>query len=424
MFKSSLLSVIFFLIFSHSNLAFSGGPLVLAGPNGNTPVRYAEPTITLHTESGGLGIRSNAEVSTILQAAFGMWNNVTTATISLNIDRTSLNYEVDETNIAELIANYQDGLNPVIYDYEGVYIDQYFGPGSSDLILGFSGASAIFVSSATYVEGYMLINGKETYTDAELLFLLAHESGHFFGIDHSQLNIDNQESYFETPGLCTTTSRENYPLMYPYNCRNTSSPHADDISAASALYPTANINGNFGTLQGRFLDDVGNAILGANIWVINTTTGESYSVVSDYLMQNTGFYKLFLPAGNYTLHANSINSEFSKGSGVGPYATSITDLSFLAPHPITPVTYQSDAGGDAVITIAVNQTVNIDFNSNGAIVVPPNSADKGDSFSDLFGATSPFMLILFLLPLTMGRTFSRTMNRGISNKLKRHDHNN
>lgn len=411
--KSSLYPIILLLILSHSSRVFSGGPLVLAGPSGNTPVTYASPSVTLHTESGTLGARSNAAATTILQAGIDEWNNVTTATINLIIDQTSLNIEVDETNSESYINNFNDGLNPVIYDNNGEYIDLYYGAGASEDILGFSG-SAWIPSTATYVEGFTLINGKIIHTDAELLLVFAHEAGHFFGLDHTQVNIDNQESFYGTPGMCETTSNENYPLMYPVGCRATDSLHADDISAVSALYPAAIFNNNFGTLTGRFLDDAGNAILGANIWVINTTTGESLSVVSDYLMQNTGFYKLFLPAGNYTLHANSINSEFSEGSGVGPYTTSIFDLSFIAPHPITPpVTYQDDAGGDAVITISVNQTINIDFNTNGAVVTPPNSADDGDSFSDLFGATSPLMLILFLLPLTMGRR--------LSNKLKRHN---
>lgn len=415
MLKSSLYLIILLLITSHSSRVFSGGPLVLAGPGGNTPVTYANPSVTLHTESGDLGIRSNAAATTILQAGFDKWNNVTTSTVNLNIDKTSLNIEVDATNSESLINNFDDGLNPVIYDNNGEYIDEYYGVGASNDILGFSG-SAWIPSTATYVEGFTLINGKLTHTDTELLLVFAHEAGHFFGLDHSQVNIDNQESFYGLPGMCETTSNENYPLMYPVGCRATNSLHADDISAVSALYPAASFNNSFGTLKGVFLDVAGDAILGANIWVMNTTTGESYSVVSDYLMQGTGFYKLFLPAGNYTLHANSINSEFSEGSGVGPYTTSITDLSFTAPHPITPVTYQSSTGGDAVITISVNQTTNIDFDSNGSFVAPSNTSDEDDSFSDLFGATSPLLLILFLLALTIGRSIGHTMLRCLSSR--------
>ena len=378
---------------------------MLAGPNGNTPVRYANPTITLHTEMGDLGDRFNADATIILQAAFDQWNNITTATINLNINQTLLqDVEIDQDNSASYIANYEDGINQVIYDDNGEYIDQFF-PGNSNTILGFSG-SAWTASTATYAEGFMLINGKIIHTDAELLLVFAHEAGHFFGIDHTQVNIDNQESYSALPRICTTTNNENYPLMYPFSCRATDSLHADDISAVSALYPAADINNSFGTLQGKFLDSAGNAILGANIWVINTTTGESYSVVSDYLMQTTGFYKLLLPAGNYTLHANSINSEFVEGSGVGPYSTSIFDLSFRAPHPITPVTYQSGADGDAVITVSANQTINIDFTSDGQLALPATNNDSDSGFADLFGATSPIMLLLVLLPLAIGRRLS------------------
>lgn len=413
MFKLQLCLITFLYVLSHSNLALSGGPLVLAGPSGNTPVAYGNPTVTLHTEKGGLGEggtrpRTNDEATFILQAAFDKWNSVSTASINLKINRALLlNVEIDASNAASYISDYNDNINPVIYDNNGEYIDLFFGVGASSETLGFSG-SAWYETSATFAEGFILINGKIVHTDTELLLVFAHEAGHFFGIDHSQVNINNQESDSAFPGLCTTTSNESYPLMYPFSCRATSSLHADDISAVSALYPTASVSSTYGTLQGRFLDEAGNAILGANIWVINTTTGESYSVVSDYLKQGTGFYKIFLPAGNYTLHANSINVLFTEGSSVGPYALSPFDASFRAPHPITapfapPVTYQDETGNDEIISITVNQIVNVNFAPNGKAAILPS---EGGSGNGLFG-TSPLMLIFLMSLLFIGRRLSK-----------------
>ena len=121
--------------------------------------------------------------------------------------------------------------------------------------------------------------------------------------------------------------------MYPFVCRDVESLHADEVSAISALYPTDQIyNNNFGILQGNFVDESGYAILGANIWAENTATGEAISIVSDYLKQGNGFYKLYLPPGNYTLHANSINELFNGGSSVGPYAFHYPII-FYCPSP-------------------------------------------------------------------------------------------
>ena len=58
-----------------SSLVFAGGPLVLEGPTGNTPVTYQNPNITLHVESGDLGTSlTNEAADEILREAFNLWN--------------------------------------------------------------------------------------------------------------------------------------------------------------------------------------------------------------------------------------------------------------------------------------------------------------------------------------------------------------
>ncbi len=308
--------------------------------------------------------------------------------------------------------NADDNLNPVVYDSDGTIIEAFFGAQQSDLIIGFS--ASIYTERGSYFEeGYAVINGSIKLTDIELKLLIAHEIGHFFGLDHTQVDIDNQESS-SFPQFCSTSIPENYPLMYPFVCRNVESLHSDDISAVSALYPATNINDNFGILEGRFVDDSGTPILGANIWVENTVSGDTYSIVSDYLAQGTGHYRLYLPAGSYTLHANSINSEFYAGSGIGPYSLTIFDISFQSPHPITPpVTYQGDSeGSDELITLSANQTIEINFSVTGGLANIPISGDSDDDnfFEDLFGATSHLTLFLLVALLVTGRLISIRSN--------------
>jgi len=412
-----------------SSPVFAGGPLIIEGRDGNTPVTYQNPNITLHVESGPLGKLSNDDADTLLKEAFALWNVVNTSTVNLIFDDTNtrITVDIDDENFTDFIpkssgdtSHSDDGLNPIIYDSDGKIIDAFFGdcnPGElcqSDLIVGFA-ASSFNLNGSFFNEGYAVINGKNpglSDTDFKLLIthITAHEIGHLFGLDHSQANINNQETDLGSPGLCRTETQDKYPLMYPFVCRNEETLHADEVSAISALYPTTDINNNFGILQGHFVDESGFAILGANIWAENTVTGEAISIVSDYLKQGNGFYKLYLPPGNYTLHANSINELFNGGSSVGPYAWDLSDKSFVAPHPIPEVNYQgATQGNDAIITVSSNQTLNIVFSitGNDAALISPPAESSGSS-----GKTSYLTLLLLLSFLLLTRN-TDMLNRRI-----------
>ena len=396
---------------------FAGGPANVGGKDGNTPVIYENPNLTLNVENGDIGSISNADAVTLTQEALELWSQVGTSTINLSLDQTQIDLDVDQDNYEDYLPdaagttlNDDDNLNPVIFDNDGKIIEDLFGIDQSLSLLGFA-SSIIDVNNGRYLEGFVVLNGNTINSDLEFKLAFAHETGHFLGLDHSQINVINDESFVELPFFCFTTANENYPLMYPVGCRESESLHPDDISAISALYPSATITETFGILQGRFVDEAGDAILGANIWVENTASGDTYSIVSDYLKAGTGFYKLYIPAGSYTLHANSINPEFTGGSGVGPYASDSSDISFKAPHPIAQLTYHGgNEVNDEVITVTAGQTFNINFSSTGAQVLTASSSgsDDDDSFADLFGAMSHVTLLLLSTLLMFGRWNRRT----------------
>lgn len=398
-----------FVVALHSaNTVFAGGPLAVEGSGGNSPVRYSPATININFDIGPLGARTNVEADALVLQAFALWNNVATSDLTL-LQGNDLGTDVDITNYTAFIPDTSannpansDQLNPMVYDNDGSIIDDMFGVGASDNIAGFA-ASVYLLGDDKYKEGYAVLNGKLTLSDGDIVGLVTHEMGHFIGLDHSQLDIDNTESRTGSPSVCTTRIvKDSYPVMYPFLCRVNNTLHKDDIAALSALYPETNILQSFGQINGVFVDSSDQPILGANIWLNNFATGTSYSVVSDYLLQKTGFFAIYLPPGDYSLHANSINPVFYGASSVGPYAFDQNDVSFQVPHPITAVSFQgSTPGSDEIISIVAGEAKQVKFVVDGSgsvvpgkIVTPPISA----AASNKSGATS----LLTLLALGLG----------------------
>ncbi|MGB5455516.1 MAG: hypothetical protein WBO18_06040 [Gammaproteobacteria bacterium] len=359
----------------------AAGPLVLEGPNGHVPATYEDSNIVLNIETGTLGSLLNDEADQLVRDALTIWNDISTSTIAITLGN-DVPVDIDETNFTSYIPdpfnsfinNDNDGLNPIVYDDDGSIIDAYFGIGQGTgldaSVVGFA-ASSILIGSSYYTEGFAVINGNDFLPigPEQIKLIFAHEIGHYLGLDHTQANIDNTESLFD---FCPSAEND-YPLMYPYACRESQFTHPDDKVSLSMLYPAADFFQQYGQLTGRFVTTDGVAVKGANLWVENTTTGAVYSVVSDYLMQCTGFFALFLPPGSYTLHANSINNEFYSGSSVGPYALTPYDLSFQSPAS-TIGSVEFDAGGvpPAILNLVAGKAVDVEFRTDGSGTVTSN----------------------------------------------------
>ena len=344
-------------------LAQAGGPL---GVCNNVPVKYtgAGPVALNYDGGGTLGTRTKAQADAIVTAAASMWTNVPTATITLSRG-PDLPVDVTAANYTTYYQKFSDGLNPVIYDTDGTIIDLVLGTGNSAHVLGFAGSAVAGGTPCRYTEGQAIINGKISISDATLTNVLAHELGHLIGMDHTQLD--------STQGLASS----NYPLMYPIAYRTLQSLHEDDAAALSALYPDATTAAAYGTLTGNFrLIDGITAIRGANIWARENTTGAVFSIVSDYLQKGDGYFKMLLPPGTYTLHAEAVDSTFNGGSSVGPFSDTFpTDLSFQAPLYVGGVTMAPLTFGNGTptpITITAGCSASADFRFNGAGSVSGN----------------------------------------------------
>src|SRR5258705_730759 len=111
----------------------------------------------------------------------------------------------------------------------------------------------------------------------------------------------------------------------------------------------------------------GAPIRGANIWAKETSTGKVFSVVADLLTEGNGYFRLYLPAGTYTLRAESIDVGFTGGSSVGPYSNSSNDVSFQPPHPIAPVALGGASPQQIAITPGCLATATFHLNGTGSV---------------------------------------------------------
>ncbi len=341
-----------------AEVAHAGGPLNVCY---NVPVKYpGAGTVTLNYDQGALGSRSKAQADALITAAISLWPNVATTSVTL-ARGADLPVDVTTANYTTYYQNISDGLNPVIYDTDGSIIDSILGVGAKNQVLGFAGSTYyIFSTYCQYVEGQAVINGYKSASDTSLQVVVAHEIGHLIGMDHTQLNTNQ--------GL----SNSNYPLMYPIAYRASVSLHEDDAAAVSALYPGTSLNSVYGQLSGTFIQASGTPILGANIWAREINTDRVYSVVSDYLMQGTGYFRLLLPAGTYHLHAEAILKQFAGGSSVGPYAETLSDRSFQPPlydttgAAMAPVTLGGGTPSQFVITAGCTPSIVFKIDGTGS----------------------------------------------------------
>ena len=343
-----------------SSVAHAGGPLSLFN---NQAVVYpgGGAALTLRLDLGPLGTRSNAQAVALVQSALAQWNAVTTSTLRVSAG-APLATDYTSANFAAIYGNYSDGINPVLFDTDGSIIDALLGAGQKTNILGIAGSNYFTggPSAGKFGEGNAVINGFLNVSDGEMINVVAHEIGHFFGMDHAQLDASQ--------GL----AQSNFALMYPIIYRTLGTLHEDDAAAVSSLYPSGAFGATYGHLEGVFTTAGGTPVRGANLWASETGTGKVYSVVSDFLKQGTGYFRFALPAGTYTLHAESIHPGFVGGSSVGPYAESAGDISFVAPHPIAPVVL--GGGGGQAIAIVAGCTATGTFRLDGTGSVTGNCA--------------------------------------------------
>ena len=383
-----------------------------SGPLGvcyGVPTKYAGAgNVALNYDQGALGTRSKATADTLVTSAVSLWTNVPTATVSLSRG-ADLPVDVTSSNYLSYWNSFSDGLNPVIYDSTGSIINAIFGAGANTQVLGVAGSAWNDSGSlCQYNEGRAVINGCladstgacRIVSDTTMSNVITHEVGHLIGMDHTEVD----------GGMGLATS--NYPMMYPIAYRTSTTLHEDDVAGVSALYPDSTVNSAYGQLTGTFTQVNGTPIQGANIWAQGS--GGTFSVVSDYLIQGTGYFKLLLPPGTYTLHASAINASFTGGSSVGPFSEASADASFQAPlyNGGVPMSSLTLGGGSPTqITITAGCSATVGFRFDGTGTVGGNCGATAPSTASAITSPAPGSTLT-----SSTVTFSWTVGTGVSDR--------
>ncbi len=308
-----------------SGRLWAGGPLAPAG--GGTFSRWdpVEPVV-ISVDRGFLsdvGPIFNAEAVDFVRSTLAAWE-VDTASIEL-VEGEQLPVDVDSSNYIPFISEAQAAGNPVIFDRDGSIIDDLFGAGSSNNILGF--AQPLTAGPGLNFEGgFAVLNGRSANLNQSGTFrrVVIHELGHLLGLDHSQGDLE----IFTSRDL----SRFSFlPVMFPFMVNSGSAePRHDDRVWLSYMYPTDGFREQTATIEGRALRRSMGGLSGANVVAVAIDIDEegdwierpeaTVSVVSDFLLEGVGRFELpGLEPGPYLVFMEPIASFFTGGSSVGPF---------------------------------------------------------------------------------------------------------
>lgn len=338
------------------SLMLGGGPKDLAP--GGVPIRWNPPQVGYIIDNGPLGSNSRDQATSMVQAAFQAWQDVSTSAITFN-GLGFLSVDVNVNNYNAYINVKRPEGNVIIFDSDGSITNDLLGAGSED-VLGFANAVPATLASTTYDYAFAVLNGPNS-NDPAFLGTMIHEFGHMIGLDHTQAG-------FEQAMDGITGDNINIPIMFPYRFPFApTSPRPDDIAWVSWLYPTPDFAQTTGTITGQVFYPPGTPLPGANVVAVQVTTGsggsitedprEFVSVVSDFLVKGDGSFLIpGLPPGNYVVFIEPLFHEFIQGSSVGPFDTRFENF-FKDYYNGAAESDQDNPNDKVVIPVTAGQTV-------------------------------------------------------------------
>jgi len=217
------------------------------------PFHWASSPILYSPDRGRLGALDNAAATAFVASTFGIWQAVPSASIRF-ASAGPLPVDVKASNYDDFLGRC-DGLSPIIFDDDGSITDDLLGAGARNVILGFSSPECGDPNSAVITESIAVLNGRfidgvstaanPEMPSADFGAVFLHEFGHFFNLDHSQINL--REAFDDS-----TSNDDAVATMFPILIDGTQQATLalDDIGAVSALYPAPDLASTTGNAIG------------------------------------------------------------------------------------------------------------------------------------------------------------------------------
>ncbi|MBI2980872.1 MAG: hypothetical protein HYY44_00955 [Deltaproteobacteria bacterium] len=359
-------------------------PLQAYGPrsvtSGGSAVKWDLP-IRLDTESD-LDVRGK-DVTALIDAGLQAWVDVTEATVAYL--RQDLGVAVDESNVCCTLYDsaacpggpLDDGKNPIVVDDDGAVVAKFFGSGNRYATLGFAAVISFDSKTGKSVKGEAVLNaaclsgvaltdcGTLSFSDDDFTSFIVHEIGHFLGLNHAQVNLDEADD--------TDTSNDNmittmYPFFIPGNGANFKTPEKDDKVGIAFLYPAGNFYSSTFGIKGTVYDTNGSTEFAcANVIARNAVPSkarsDAVSFVSGQMCPGGGFdkscdgnYEIYGldPSASYQVFVEPINKDVKGASGIPPCEATGFQPTF---------TSQTRAG--SLNAAAGNNASSIDFTLSG-----------------------------------------------------------